>query len=81
MKMAKTAVLGSHTSSNRDSWWYLVQDDDGTLHVEYENDDDPSDNHRVPINDFLKSQGGSGARKELMDRIGRMFEDRDTKAT
>lgn len=79
--MAKTAVLGSHTSSNRDSWWYLVQDDNGTLHVEYENDDDPSDNYRVGINEFLSSTGGgAGARKELLNLITRMFEKPDEKS-
>ena len=29
----KSKVIASHTSSQRDSWWYLIQKDDGTLHV------------------------------------------------
>jgi hypothetical protein len=34
----KSKVIASHTSSQRDSWWYLIQKDDGTLHVGYESD-------------------------------------------
>ena len=34
----KSKVIASHTSSQRDSWWYLIQKDDGTLHVGHESD-------------------------------------------
>jgi hypothetical protein len=62
-------------SSERDSWWYLEQDKDGSLHVRYENDDDPSDNWRMPINDFL-SRGGSSSHQALVELVDRMFADR-----
>ena len=38
----KSKVIASHTSSQRDSWWYLIQKDDGTLHVGHESDSQES---------------------------------------
>lgn len=78
--MGKTTVLGSHTSSQRDSWWYLEQGEDGALYVRYENDDDHSDDWRLPLHEVLvsgSSAGGmSSARQRVQERIDRMFEDR-----
>lgn len=70
-----STVLCSHTSSLRDSWWYLEQDTDGSLHIRYENEDNPDDKWRKPINEFLVSSNNR-ARRELMDRISRLFEER-----
>ena len=41
--MGQSRVLHSHMSSQRDSWWYLVQDDNGALFIDYENDVSPED--------------------------------------
>lgn len=72
--MTQTTVLGSHTSSLRDAWWYLEQADDGSLWVRYENDDDHSDDWRKPLAEVLA--GGGSARELVQARIDRMFEDR-----
>ena len=63
--------LGSHSSSRRDASWTLVQDEDGTLHVEYENMDDHSDDRRQDLNDFLRD--GRGPTGKVLELIGRMF--------
>lgn len=70
--MTKRTFINSHTSSNRDSWWWLEQDADGTLHVVHENQDDASTNWRRPINEAMKS-GGTGFGKSLQALIDRMF--------
>lgn len=70
--MAKTAVLGNHTSSRRDAWWYLEQDDDGSLYIKYENDDDRSDNWRKPLHEVLA--GSDGAKRRFEAWIGQMME-------
>jgi hypothetical protein len=68
----KSKVIASHTSSQRDSWWYLIQKDDGTLHVGHESDSQGERIEReVPLNDFMRA--GTGARAELQDLIDRMF--------
>ena len=72
--MTKTTVLSSHTSSQRDAWWYLSQREDGSLWVSYENDDDHSDDWEKPLAVVL-AEGGSAA-KRVQERIDRMFEDR-----
>jgi hypothetical protein len=41
VEMGQSRVLHSHMSSQRDSWWYLVQDDNGALFIDYENDVSP----------------------------------------
>lgn len=69
--MSKSVILGSHTSSRRDSWWYLEQDDDGSLWVRHENDDDSSGNWRKPLHQVL----AEGDRRLVQDRIDRMFMD------
>ncbi len=76
--MAKSTVLGSHTSSRRDSWWYLEQDDEGALYVSYENDDDHSDDWRKPLAEVL-ANGPSSATELVQQCIDRMFEDRNAK--
>jgi hypothetical protein len=76
--MPKVTVLGGHTSSQRDSWWYLVQDENGQLFVKYENDDDYSGDWEKPIAEVL-ANGPSTAKTLLQERIGRMFEDKDAK--
>ena len=78
--MGQSRVLHSHTSSQRDSWWYLVQDDDGALFIEYENDDAPNEKWKLPINDFLKKEGtATGAGAALRKLVDRMFEDNNAK--
>jgi hypothetical protein len=69
----KSKVIASHTSSQRDSWWYLIQKDDGTLHVGHESDSRGtlSIDREVTINDFMSER--SGAQAELQDLIDRMF--------
>lgn len=74
--MAKTAVLGSHTSSQRDSWWYLSQHDDGSVWVRYENDDDHNDDWEKPLQEVLVS-GPAGAKERVEAWIGRMLEKKD----
>jgi hypothetical protein len=68
----KSKVIASHTSSRRDSWWYLIQRDDGTLHVGH---DSASPGERVerevPLNDFMRE--GAGVQAELQNLIDRMF--------
>lgn len=73
--MSKTTVLNSHTSSQRDSWWYLEQDDDGSLWVRHENDDDDSSNWRRPLSEVMASGSSSNFMKALQERIDRMFAD------
>ena len=68
----KTRVIASHTSSQRDSWWYLIQKDDGTLHVGHESDSKGERIEReVPLNDFMRE--GAGGLAELQNLIDRMF--------
>jgi hypothetical protein len=68
----KSKVIASHTSSQRDSWWYLIQKDDGTLHVGHESGSQGERIEReVPLNDFMCE--GAGAQAELQDLIDRMF--------
>jgi hypothetical protein len=68
----KSKVIASHTSSQRDSWWYLIQKDDGTLHVGHESGSLGERIEReVPLNEFMRE--GAGAQAELQDLIDRMF--------
>jgi hypothetical protein len=68
----KSKVIASHTSSQRDSWWYLIQKDDGTLHVGHESDTQGERIEReLPLNEFMRE--GAGAQAELQDLIDRMF--------
>ena len=68
----KTKVIASHTSSQRDSRWYLIQKDDGTLHVGRESDSQGERIEReVPLNDFMRE--GAGTLAELQNLIDRMF--------
>ena len=69
----KTKVIASHTSSQRNSWWYLIQKDDGTLHIGYESGSQGESIEReVPLNDFMRE--GAGAQAELQNLIDRMFD-------
>jgi hypothetical protein len=68
----KSKVIASRTSSQRDSWWYLIQKNDGTLYVGHESDTQGERIEReVPLNEFMRE--GVGARAELQDLIDRMF--------
>jgi hypothetical protein len=68
----KSKVIASHTSGRRDNWWYLIQKDDGTLHVGHESDSQGERIEReVPLNDFMRE--GAGAQAELQNLIDRMF--------
>jgi len=58
--MSRSTVLGSHTSSQRDSWWYLEQAEDGALYVRYENDGDHSDDWRLPLHEVIVGGSGTG---------------------
>jgi hypothetical protein len=67
-----TKVITSHTTQSRDSWWYLVQEEDGTLWVKYKSDQQGEKVEAThSINDFLK-KGGPG-KAELQKLIERMF--------
>jgi hypothetical protein len=70
----KSKVIASHTSIQRDSWWYLIQKDDGTLHVRHESDTQGklTIDREVTINDFMGER--SGAQAELQDLIDRLFD-------
>ena len=68
----KSKVIASHTSSQRDSWRYLIQKDDGTLHVGHESGSQGERIEReVPLNDFMRE--GAGAQAELQNLFDRMF--------
>jgi hypothetical protein len=68
----KSKVIASHTSSQRDSWWYLIQKGDGTLHVGHESDSQGERIEReVPPNEVMRE--GAGAQAELQNLIDRMF--------
>ncbi|MDE5453674.1 hypothetical protein GWE18_12530 [Bradyrhizobium sp. CSA112] len=80
--MGQSRVLHSHMSSQRDSWWYLVQDDNGALFIDYENDVSPEDGRtRTPINEFIAKDRNGAVRKAIQLLIDRMFEDRDAKGS
>jgi hypothetical protein len=67
----KSKVIASHTSSQRDSWWYPIQKDDGTLHVGHETDSQGERIEREVLpNDFMRE---AGAPAELQNLIDRMF--------
>lgn len=71
--MSKMAVISHHTSRQRDSWWYLVQDKNGALYVEHVDDLDPTKAlTRWPINDFILTVSRSN--HPLQDLIDRMFD-------
>lgn len=78
--MARSTLFYAHESSQRDAVWFLEQDDDGALHVKYENDMHPKDEWRMPINEFL-SKGGMASHRALMQLVDRMFEKRDVPRT
>lgn len=80
--MGQSRVLHSHMSSLRDSWWYLVQDDNGALFIDYENDVSPEDGRtRTPINEFIAKDRNGAVGKAIQLLIDRMFEDRDAKGS
>ena len=71
----KSKVIASHTSSQRDSWWwYLIQKDDGTLHVRHESDTQGKRtiDREVTLNYFMSERSGTQA--ELQNLIDRMFD-------
>ncbi|MCJ2086382.1 hypothetical protein MKK88_10305 [Methylobacterium sp. E-005] len=75
----KVHCLGIRSSSVRDAAWYLVQKDDGSLHVQYESED-PQDGEKTgwekPLNEFLMTEISS-LRNTVQELIDRMFEQRD----
>ena len=80
--MGQSRVLHSHMSSQRASWWYLVQDDNGALFIDYENDVSPEDGRtRTPINEFIAKDRNGAVGKAIQLLIDRMFEDRDAKGS
>jgi hypothetical protein len=82
VEMGQSRVLHSHVSSQRDSWWYLVQDDNGALFIDYENDVSPEDGRtRTPINEFIAKDRNGAVGKAIQLLIDRMFEDRDAKGS
>jgi hypothetical protein len=74
--MARSTLFYTHESSRRDACWFLEQDDDGSLHVSYEDDMPPKSKWRKPINEFL-SAGGMASHRALMALIDRLFEDKN----
>jgi hypothetical protein len=67
----KSKVIANHTSSRRDSWWYLIQRDDGTLHGHESDSQGERIEREVPLNDFMRED--VGAQAELQNLIDRMF--------
>jgi hypothetical protein len=77
--MAKIKLIYHHESSQRDTWWHLIQDENGGLHVEHENDNDPTQGtSRWTLNEALEQGLASPALQKLVDR---MFEDRNADRT
>lgn len=74
--MARSTLFYTHESSRRDAAWFLEQDDDGSLHVKYEDELPPKSEWRMPINEFL-AKGGLASHRALLDLIDRMFEKRN----
>lgn len=70
----KRRLLNTHCSSRRDAAWFLEQDDSGQIYVRYENSDDPSDDWRKTLSEFLAQGTGLGAKAELQRLIDRMFD-------
>lgn len=71
----KRQIIANVTNEVRDSRWTLIQNDDGTLHVEQEAKY-WNGNHRrriVPINDFMREDGPPP--RWLQKLIDRMFDD------
>jgi hypothetical protein len=70
----KTRVVASHITSRRDTWWYVIQEDDGTLHVGQDSDwvGGEQVERTIPINGFLRE--GGGPQGELQKLIDKMFE-------
>ena len=82
VEMGQSRVLHSHMSSQRDSWWYLVQDDNGALFIDYENDVSPEDGRtRTPINEFIAKYINGAVGNAIQLLIDRMFVDRDAKGS
>jgi hypothetical protein len=71
----KTVLFASHTGEVRTSRWRLIQNDDGTLHIEQEAEYRDGDRKRrvVPINQFM--QEGGPPPRALQKLIDRMFDD------
>ena len=79
----KVHCLGIRSSSVREAAWYLVQNDDGSLHVKYESEDQ-QDGEKTgwekSLNDFLMTDTSS-LRATVQELIDRMFEKRDARRT
>jgi hypothetical protein len=71
----KTKLIADRSSSIRNSRWLLLQNDDGTLHVEQVAEYRHGGRQRrvVPINDFMQENGPPP--RELQKLIDRMFDD------
>ena len=71
----KKRVFAEHTDETRDSRWTLIQQDDGTLHVEQEAKypDGNQKRRTVSINEFMLESGPLP--RWLQKVIDRMFED------
>ena len=71
--MRRDTVIRHRASWRTDSWWYLTQDDDGTLYVERVDDTGPDTGiTRWTLNEFIRAAGK--ANQALQDLIDRMFE-------
>jgi hypothetical protein len=73
--MTQSTIIAMHRSTQRDDWWFLEQDEDGSLHVSYESDDDHTTDYRVPLHEFIAAKSGA-IQTELQFLINRMFEER-----
>ena len=71
----KKTLIASHANELRDSRWSLVQNDDGTLHVEQEAEYADGDRKKrtVAINEFMLEAGPPP--RALQKLIDRMFAD------
>jgi hypothetical protein len=75
MAKLKTKIFADHSDSVRFSRWSLIQQDDGTLHVEQEAKyaDGNTKRRLLPMNQFMLENGPPP--RALQKLIDRMFDD------
>jgi hypothetical protein len=72
---ARSKMFAHHADEVRESWWRLIQAEDGALYVDQEATyrDGEHKQRTVQINDFLRENGPPP--RVLQTLIDRMFED------
>ncbi|MGC1305221.1 MAG: hypothetical protein WA840_22865 [Caulobacteraceae bacterium] len=68
-------IIADITNNTRQSRWTLIQEDDGSLHIEQEAEYPTGDHKKriVPINDFMRETGPPS--RQLQKLIDRMFDE------